>query len=75
MTLGQTDRFRDRQTNRRREANPLVDHMTLAGPTSEFVARRCMWRKDTFNWRATLTQPATLSLRRTISSTPNTISG
>jgi hypothetical protein len=24
MTLGQTDRFRDRQTNRRREANPLT---------------------------------------------------
>src|ERR1700722_17631077 len=24
MTLGQTDRFRDRQTNRRREVNPLT---------------------------------------------------
>ena len=32
MTLGQTDRFRDRQTNRRREANPLVRSYDSRGP-------------------------------------------
>ena len=47
--------------------------MTRTVLTSEFVAPRCMWLKDTFNWRATLTRAATLSPRRTIFSTPNTI--
>ena len=32
MTLGQTDRFRDRQTNRRREANPLTRSYDSRGP-------------------------------------------
>ena len=32
MTLGQTDRFRDRQTNRRREANPLTRSYNSRGP-------------------------------------------
>ena len=32
MTLGQTDRFRDRQTNRRREANPLSRSYDSRGP-------------------------------------------
>jgi len=47
--------------------------MTRTALTSEFAAVRCMWLKDTFNWRATLTPAATLSPRRTIFSTPNTI--
>ena len=29
--------------------------------TSEFAARRSMWRKNIFNWRVTLTQATTLS--------------
>ena len=32
MTLGQTDRFRDRQTNRRREPNPLARSYDSRGP-------------------------------------------
>src|SRR5580704_9093880 len=32
MTLGQTDRFRDRQTNRRREADPLTRSYDSRGP-------------------------------------------
>src|ERR1700722_5987363 len=32
MTLGQTDRFRDRQTNRHREANPLTRSYDSRGP-------------------------------------------
>ena len=32
MTLGQTDRFRDHQTNRRREANPLTRSYDSRGP-------------------------------------------
>jgi Domain of unknown function (DUF4167) len=32
MTLGQTDRFRDRQTNRRREPNPLTRSYDSRGP-------------------------------------------
>ena len=32
MTLGQTDRFRDRQTNRRREANPFTRSYDSRGP-------------------------------------------
>src|SRR5580704_3678542 len=32
MTLGQTDRFRDRQTNSRREANPLTRSYDSRGP-------------------------------------------
>jgi hypothetical protein len=32
MTLGQTDRFRDRQTNLRREANPLTRSYDSRGP-------------------------------------------
>jgi len=32
MTLGQTDRFRDRQTNRRREPNPLSRSYDSRGP-------------------------------------------
>jgi hypothetical protein len=32
MTLGQTDRFRDRQTNRRREGNPLTRSHDSRGP-------------------------------------------
>jgi Domain of unknown function (DUF4167) len=32
MTLGQTDRFRDRQTNRRRELNPLTRSYDSRGP-------------------------------------------
>src|SRR4029077_17494511 len=32
MTLGQTDRFRDRQTKRRREANPLTRSYDSRGP-------------------------------------------
>jgi hypothetical protein len=74
MSLGQNDRSRGRQTNRGREPNPLTRSMTRTALTSGFVAVRCMWLKDTFNWRATLTLAATLSPRRTIFSTPNTIS-
>ena len=32
MTFGQTDRFRDRQTNRRREPNPLTRSYDSRGP-------------------------------------------
>ena len=32
MTLGQTDRFRDRETNRRREPNPLTRSYDSRGP-------------------------------------------
>jgi hypothetical protein len=32
MTLGQNDRFRDRQTNRRREPNPLTRSYDSRGP-------------------------------------------
>ena len=32
MTLGRTDRFRDRQTNRRREANPFTGAYDSRGP-------------------------------------------
>jgi hypothetical protein len=32
MTLGQTDRFRDRQTNRRHEPNPLTRSYDSRGP-------------------------------------------
>jgi Domain of unknown function (DUF4167) len=32
MTLGQTDRFRDRQTNRRRELDPLTRSYDSRGP-------------------------------------------
>ena len=32
MTLGQTDRFRDRQTNRRREPHPLTRSYDSRGP-------------------------------------------
>ena len=32
MTLGQTDRFRDRQTNRRREPNPFTRSYDSRGP-------------------------------------------
>ena len=74
MSLGQNDRSRGRQTNRGREPNPLLVRLTCTALTSEFVAVRCMWLKDTFSWRATLTQATILSPRRTISSTPNTIS-
>ena len=74
MSLGQNDRSRGRQTNRGREPNPLTRSYDSHGPDVRIRGRRCMWLKDTFNWRATLTQPAILSPRRTISSTPNTIS-
>jgi hypothetical protein len=46
MTLGQTDRFRDRQTNRRREPNPLTRSYDSRGPdirirgTAPHVAER-----------------------------------
>src|SRR4029077_8565287 len=32
MTIGQTDRFRDRQTNRGREPNPLTRYYDSRGP-------------------------------------------
>src|SRR6201989_1923226 len=32
MTLGQTDRFRDRHTNRRRDTNPLTRSYDSRGP-------------------------------------------
>ena len=74
MSLGQNDRSRGRQTNRGREPNPLTRSLTRTALTSEFVAARCVWLKDTFNWRATLTQATILSPRRTFSSTLSTIS-
>ena len=46
MTLGQTDRFRDRQTNRRRAPNPLTRSYDSRGPdirirgTAPHVAER-----------------------------------
>jgi hypothetical protein len=46
MTLGQTDRFRDRQTNRRREPNPFTRSYDSRGPdirirgTALYVAER-----------------------------------
>ena len=46
MTLGQTDRLRDRQTNLRREANPLTRSYDSRGPdvrirgTAQHVAAR-----------------------------------